>query len=58
MQETTQPIRMFKPGNEYRIYIHFYRTGVNLTAQELPWNYGGPHYIEIEGGDKQPEGGK
>jgi len=49
VQETTQPIGMFKPGCEYRIYIHFHRTGVDLAAQELEWNYSGPHYIEIKG---------
>jgi len=43
-------IKEFKPGNEYRIYIHFYRTGVNLTAIESDWNYGGVHYIAIPGG--------
>ncbi len=53
VQETTQPILAFKPGNEYRIYIHFHRTGVNLAAQELPWNYGGIFYIGIPGGDEQ-----
>ena len=47
------PVKLFKPGNEYRIYIHFYRTGVNLTALEMPWNYGGVHYITIPGGGKQ-----
>lgn len=39
----------FKPGNEYRIYLHFFRTGVNLTALEMPWNYGGVYYIPISG---------
>lgn len=52
---TTDKITEFKPGNEYRIYIHFYRTGVNLTALEMPWNYGGVHYITISGGDKQQD---
>lgn len=46
--ETT--IKEFKPGNEYRVYIHFSRTGVYLTAMELPWDYGGVHYITIPGG--------
>lgn len=40
----------FRPGNEYRVYIQFNRTGVNLVAEELPWNYGGVHYININGG--------
>ncbi len=42
----------FKPGREYRVYIHFHRTGVNTTAIELPWNIGGVHYITIPGGDR------
>ncbi len=50
-------VKVFKPGNEYRVYIHFYRTGVNLTAMEMPWNPGGVHYITISGGDKQPADG-
>lgn len=50
---TAQTVRMFKPGNEYRVYIRFYRTGVNLAAQELPWNFGGSHYINISDGDAQ-----
>ena len=49
------PVKWFNPGNEYRIYIHFYRTGVNLTALEMPWNYGGVHYITIPGGGKQQD---
>lgn len=52
VQTTDTAIDEFKPGNEYRIYIHFHRTGVNLVARELPWNYGGIHYITIPGGDK------
>jgi len=51
--ETQQPVELFKAGSEYRIYIHFHRTGVNLAARELPWSFGGPHYIVIPGGDKQ-----
>lgn len=47
-------VKIFKSGNEYRIYIHFHRTGVDLTALEMPWNPGGVHYITISGGDKQP----
>ena len=50
---TDRPVRQFKAGKEYRIYLHFYRTGVNLTARELPWNFGGVHYIVISGGDEQ-----
>jgi len=52
---TDAKVHEFKPGNEYRVYIHFYRTGVNLVAIELPWNVGGVHYITIPGGSK-PEG--
>jgi len=51
-QTTDIAIEEFKPGNEYRVHIHFHRTGVNLVAQELPWNYGGVHYIAIPGGDR------
>jgi len=47
----TEKIREFKPGNEYRVYIHFNRSGVNLVAKELPWGFGGQHYITIYGGD-------
>lgn len=50
-------ISEFKAGKEYRIYIHFYRSGVNLVAQELPWNYGGVHYISISGADPKPDSG-
>jgi len=46
------PVTQFKPGSEYRVYIHFSRTGVNLVALELPWNYGGVHYITIPGGNQ------
>jgi len=55
IKEEEGKVREFKPGNEYRIYIHFYRTGVNLTALEMPWNPGGVHYITIPGGDKQQD---
>ena len=48
---TDTPVTEFKPGNEYRVYIKFHRTGVNLVAKELPWNYGGIHYITIQGGE-------
>lgn len=50
--KTETKVHEFKPGNEYRIYIHFYRSGVNLTALEMPWDIGGVHYITISGGDK------
>ncbi len=50
-QVLTEPVSEFKPGNEYRVYIHFHRTGVYLVARELPWNKGGVHYITISGGD-------
>ncbi len=53
---TTETIKEFKPGYEYRVYIHFFRTGVNLTAMEMPWNPGGVHYISINGGGKGESG--
>lgn len=46
-----KPVTEFKAGREYRVYLHFYRSGVNLVAQELPWDYGGVHYISISGAD-------
>ncbi len=52
---TTTKIHEFKPGNEYRVYIHFNRSGVNLTAIEQPWNIGGVHYITIPGGEQTAE---
>ncbi|MEY8688106.1 hypothetical protein AB9N12_18960 [Bacteroides sp. AN502(2024)] len=48
-QEEAGKVKVFEAGKEYRIYIHFYRTGVNLTALEMPWNQGGVHYITISG---------
>lgn len=51
--KTGATVHEFKPGMEYRIYIHFYRKGVNLVAIEQPWNLGGVHYITISGADKQ-----
>jgi len=48
-------IKEFKPGNEYRVFIHFNRTGVNLVARELLWNIGGVHHVTIVGGDKPQE---
>lgn len=48
--EKNTPVTEFKPGNEYRIYLHFFRTDVYLTAIEMPWNYGGVHYIPISAG--------
>lgn len=57
--QTTQPVSEFKPGNEYRVYLRFYRTGVNLAGLELPWNFGGSHYINISDGNAQdPTEGK
>lgn len=53
-QTTAEPVSEFIPGMEYRVYIHFSRTGVNLVAKELPWNYGGIHYITIVGPDEDP----
>lgn len=55
-QKTGKPVTVFEPGCEYRIYIHFYRTGVDLVARKLPWNDGGSHYIPIPGGDPQDGG--
>lgn len=49
------PVEEFKAGYEYRVYINFNRTGVDLVAKALPWNFGGIHYITITGGDKQPD---
>jgi len=45
------PVKLFKPGNEYRVYIHFSLTGVSLAAREMPWNYAGIHFVPIVGGD-------
>jgi len=50
---TEEAVHEFKPGMEYRVYIRFYRTGVNLVAIEQPWSVGGVHYITIPGGDPQ-----
>lgn len=47
-----EPILEFKPGKEYRIYLHMYRSGVYLVAKELPWDEGGIHYVTIPGGEK------
>lgn len=53
---TREKISLFKPGNEYRIYIHFSLSGVNLVAREVVWGFGGIHYITIVGSDpKTPE---
>lgn len=49
---TKREVTEFKPGNEYRVYITFNRTGVNLVARELPWDYGNMHYIAIIGDEK------
>jgi len=54
VQPTERTVTEFKPGNEYRVYITFSRTGVNLVAKELPWDYDGIHYVTIIGGDPQP----
>ncbi len=56
--ETVNPVTVFEPGCEYRIYIHFYRTGVDLVARKLPWDSGGSHYIPIPGGDGSDQGGE
>ncbi len=55
LQTTNTAIKEFKPGNEYCIYLHFHRTGVNLVAKELDWNYGGLHYITILGDNTQTD---
>jgi len=50
-EETGQPtdilIENFEPGKEYRIYLNFYRLGVNLVAQEVDWDEGGLHYVPV-----------
>lgn len=57
-EETGASETVFEPGCEYRIYIHFYRTGVDLVARKLPWDSGGSHYIPIPGGDGSDQGGE
>jgi len=52
--KTETSVTEFRPGYEYRVYIHFHRTGVDLVARQLPWNDGGSHYIPIPGGSDQP----
>ncbi len=56
--KTETPVSEFCPGYEYRVYIHFHRTGVDLVARQLPWNDGGSHYIPIPGGDPDQGGGE
>lgn len=51
----TDEISEFEPGCEYRIFIHFNRTGVNLVAWRMKWNHGGSHYVVIQSGDRQNE---
>ncbi len=58
VQTTTRPVYEFKAGNEYRVYLHFYRTGVNLAGLELPWNFGGSHYINISDGKQETAEGQ
>ncbi len=53
---TDNLVTAFKPGNEYRVYIHFNRTGIDIAARQLPWNYGGVHYIAIVGTDPTTPG--
>ncbi|MCD8318282.1 MAG: hypothetical protein LUC45_05325 [Paraprevotella sp.] len=43
------PINSFLPGYEYRIYIHFYKTGVYLEAKKVKWKEGGTHYVDFGG---------
>lgn len=54
--KTETPVTEFRAGYEYRVYIHFHRTGVDLVARQLPWNDGGSHYIPIPGGDPDSGG--
>jgi len=49
---TGSVVDFFRPGDEYRVYIHFTRTGVNMVARQLPWFEGGSHTVVIVGGDK------
>lgn len=51
-QVSDNKVAEFKAGREYRIYVKFYRTGVSIVAREMPWNYGGIHYITFQGGDQ------
>jgi len=53
--DRTKEVTRFRPGREYRIYLNFSRTGVNLVARELPWDYGGIHYVGITGSDPKTE---
>lgn len=53
--DKTKAVTRFKPGKEYRIYLNFSRTGVNLVAREYPWDYGGIHYVGITGSDTKPK---
>ncbi len=52
---TEREVTEFKPGNEYRVYITFSRTGLNLVAKELRWDFDGEHHIAIIGGDPKTE---
>ncbi len=52
---TANNVIEFKPGHEYRIYIHFFRSGIHLVAKEMPWNEGGLHYVTIPGSDPNPD---
>ena len=52
---STETITEFEPGREYRVYIHFSRSGVNLVAWKMKWDFGGSHNVVIQGGE-QPEG--
>lgn len=55
VQTKNERVTEFEAGCEYRVYIRFNRTGVNLVAKELPWNFNGVHYITIPGGDQSSD---
>lgn len=46
-EETANPIKEFKPGYVYEIYLKFYKTGVIVTAKEVEWEDGGIHYVPV-----------
>ncbi len=48
---TSESVDEFKPGREYRVYIKFSRTGIDLVAKQLPWDFGCVFVITIVGGD-------
>lgn len=44
---TGNPVRNFRPGHEYKVYLQFKPTGVFLQGVGLPWIEEGPHYVPI-----------